>query len=156
MREQAEKYLFEYLLNISNGNLLLNTKQLEKVINISSKQQSILRKNNKFPIKYKTIGRLVYYPISSVIDYLMNGEQGEHIEKHEVKETTIKKKSVRQSKNTEDLSYLFNLRAFSNNINKEFERVSFLHDFFNKFVTIKEDYIRLNQSLCSKKTTQKD
>lgn len=69
-----DQQLIDYLKERTKGKLLMSPEQLAEEIGIPSKQQSKLRKEGRFPIPFKNIGRLVYYSIYDVADFLLNGE----------------------------------------------------------------------------------
>lgn len=51
--------------------LLISYEQLPERSGISTKQQSKLRKDGRFPILFKNMGRLVYYSIYDVANFLL-------------------------------------------------------------------------------------
>lgn len=117
MREQIAQSMFDYLLKVSNGQLLLTPEQLEKVTGISAKQQSVLRTDKKFPISSQKIGKLVFYSINDVIEYLLSGKTQVQKEqkKDEVKEVIITK----NNKKIKDVSNIFMMKAFSTVLEQE-------------------------------------
>jgi hypothetical protein len=111
--------LIDYLKEKTKGKLIMNPEQLANEIGISSKQQSKLRKDKTFPIPYKNIGRLVYYSIYDVANFLLNGETNNEIEsKEKIKENSIEIpiKRKRKTEDVQDLSHIFLLRAFATNL----------------------------------------
>ena len=70
----VDQQLIDYLREKTKGKLLMSPEQLSEEIGIPTKQQSKLRKEGRFPIPFKNIGRLVYYSIYDVADFLLNGE----------------------------------------------------------------------------------
>ena len=124
----------------------MNPEQLADEIGISSKQQSKLRKDKTFPIPYKNIGRLVYYSIYDVANFLLNGETNNEIEsKEQIKEDSIEIpiKRKRKTKNVQDLSHIFLLRAFATNLeqraNSMLQLSESLIDYANK-KELKDDF----------------
>lgn len=115
----AQKQLIDYLREKTKGKMLMTPEQLASEIGISAKQQSKLRQDNKFPIPHKNIGRLVYYSIYDVANFLLNGETNPIDEKTEqVFEQakpveTVKKRTKKTDSRVQDLSHIFMLRAFA-------------------------------------------
>lgn len=126
MQEELKKSMFEHLLKISNGKLLLNSEQLASIVGISAKQQSELRQNNEFPIKYKKIGKLVFYAINDVIDYLFTGET--QIKKKEEQKPVVIKKN---NKKIVDVSNIFMMKSFANALEQESQRLKQLSENLN-------------------------
>lgn len=159
MKDLAYKKLFNYLLEISEGKIYLTPEQLSNVINISAKQQSVLRKQNKFPIPYKTIGRLIHYPIPSIINYLLDGEVKETQEEkqHEIMIVEHKQKKIKkQLNNNKDLSHIFMTRSFVSNLQQEIEQLTELHALLSKIVDTEDRYNKLQDEVCSKNATLKN
>jgi len=153
MKEQITQSMFNYLLKISNGQLLLSPESLEKVIGIAAKQQSALRKLNKFPIKYKNIGKLVFYSINDVIEYMLSGvSQIEEIKPISIDKAVIKK--TRSSKVIQDVSSIFMMRSFASVLQEESQQLLQLHDNLVKYTDSFSLYEKLNNKLSSKNTTQ--
>lgn len=115
----AQEQLIDYLREKTKGKMLMTPEQLASEIGISTKQQSKLRQDNKFPIPHKNIGRLVYYSIYDVANFLLNGETNPIDEKTEqVLEQakpveTVKKRAKKTDSRVQDLSHIFMLRAFA-------------------------------------------
>ena len=65
-----DQQLIDYLRLKTKGKLLMSPEQLSEEIGIPAKQQSKLRKEGRFPIPFKNIGRLVYYSIYDVANFL--------------------------------------------------------------------------------------
>lgn len=118
----VSQQLIDYLREKTKGKLLMSPEQLAEEIGIPSKQQSKLRKENRFPIPFKNIGRLVYYSIYDVANFLLNGEVSPSKEVPE--EATapapplqpIKKKPAKSTAPVQDLSHIFMLRAFAKSL----------------------------------------
>jgi len=111
----VDQQLIDYLREKTRGKLLMSPEQLSEEIGIPTKQQSKLRKEGRFPIPFKNIGRLVYYSIYDVADFLLNGET---IPSKGVPEPTVttplpKKKPAKATAQVQDLSHIFLLRAFA-------------------------------------------
>ena len=99
----------------------MNPEQLADEIGVSSKQQSKLRKEKIFPIPYKQMGRLVFYSIYDVANFLLNGETNNEVNSNEpiqedAVEIAVKRK--RKTSDVQDLSHIFLLRAFASNMNE--------------------------------------
>lgn len=115
----VEEQLLDYLREKTKGKLLMSPEQLAEEIGIPAKQQSKLRKENRFPIPFKNIGRLVYYSIYDVADFLLNGETTPLKEIPEEQQATalpIKKKPAKTTAAVQDLSHIFMLRAFAQSL----------------------------------------
>ncbi|EMV5798055.1 hypothetical protein AACM93_000557 [Escherichia coli] len=115
----AQEQLIDYLREKTKGKLLMTPEQLANEIGVSAKQQSKLRQDNKFPIPHKNIGRLVYYSIYDVANFLLNGETNPIDEKTEQMleqakpVETVKKRAKNTDSRVQDLSHIFMLRAFA-------------------------------------------
>ena len=115
----AQEQLIDYLREKTKGKMLMTPEQLANEIGISAKQQSKLRQDNKFPIPHKNIGRLVYYSIYDVANFLLNGETNPIDEKTEQMleqakpVETVKKKTKKTDNKVQDLSHIFMLRTFA-------------------------------------------
>lgn len=119
-----DQQLIDYLREKTKGKLLMSPEQLADEIGIPAKQQSKLRKENKFPIPFKNIGRLVYYSIYDVAHFLLNGETAQTIQQPEPQPTPIKQKPVKPKAQVQDLSHIFMLRAFAQSLE---ERAKAMH-----------------------------
>ncbi|HGG0597206.1 TPA: hypothetical protein ACJFI9_000646 [Enterobacter roggenkampii] len=115
----AQEQLIDYLREKTKGKMLMTPEQLANEIGVSAKQQSKLRQDNKFPIPHKNIGRLVYYSIYDVANFLLNGETNPIDEKTEQMleqakpVETVKKRAKNTDSRVQDLSHIFMLRAFA-------------------------------------------
>lgn len=115
----AQEQLIDYLREKTKGKMLMTPEQLANEIGVSAKQQSKLRQDNKFPIPHKNIGRLVYYSIYDVANFLLNGETNPIDEKTEQMleqanpVETVKKRTKKADSKVQDLSHIFMLRAFA-------------------------------------------
>ncbi|WP_333842015.1 hypothetical protein [Limnohabitans sp.] len=67
--------LVAYLRTRSGGKEVLTPKQLEPILGISVKQQSLLRKENKLGFPYLTIGGKILYSIHAVAEMLTRPTQ---------------------------------------------------------------------------------
>lgn len=115
----VEEQLLNYLKEKTKGKLLMSPEQLAEEIGIPTKQQSKLRKEGRFPIPFKNIGRLVYYSIYDVANFLLNGETTPSEEVQEVAPvSTVTKPKVRKSTSSpvQDLSHIFMIRAFAQSL----------------------------------------
>ncbi|WP_139225634.1 helix-turn-helix transcriptional regulator [Paracidovorax konjaci] len=107
----------EQIYLTAGSKLLLNPTQLEELLGISTKQQSKLRTEGRFPIPFKNIGRLVYYSIYDVADFLLNGESTPSKEVHqEAPVPIVKKKPSKAKAPVQDLSHIFLIHAFSQSL----------------------------------------
>lgn len=114
----VDQQLIDYLRGKTKGKLLMSPEQLAEEIGIPTKQQSKLRKEGRFPIPFKNIGRLVYYSIYDVANFLLNGISTPTKEVPEEAPTpiVIPKKTVRAKAVVQDLSHIFMLRAFAQSL----------------------------------------
>lgn len=114
----VDQQLIDYLKERAKGRLLMSPEQLAEEIGIPSKQQSKLRKEGRFPIPFKNIGRLVYYSIYDVANFLLNGETTPAKELPEEAAATPlpKKKPAKATAPVQDLSHIFMLRAFAQSL----------------------------------------
>jgi hypothetical protein len=115
----VNQQLINYLREKTKGKLLMSPEQLSEEIGIPTKQQSKLRKENRFPIPFKNIGRLVYYSIYDVANFLLNGEVSQSKEVPEeapAPQITVKKKPTKTTAPVQDLSHIFMLRAFAKSL----------------------------------------
>ena len=113
----VDQQLIDYLREKTKGKLLMSPEQLSEEIGIPTKQQSKLRKEGRFPIPFKNIGRLVYYSIYDVADFLLNGETAPAKELPEEAPVPLpKKKPVKSTAPVQDLSHIFILRAFAQSL----------------------------------------
>ena len=113
-----DQQLIDYLRQKTKGKLLMSPEQLADEIGIPPKQQSKLRKEGRFPIPFKNIGRLVYYSIYDVANFLLNGEStpSKEVPKEDVPPIVIQKKATKSKNNAQDLSHIFMLRAFAQSL----------------------------------------
>lgn len=105
--------IIDYLKIKAGGKLMMTPEQLEAEIGISTKQQSVLRTQERFPIPHKKIGRSVFYSIIHIADFLMDGEV--YVSPKQKYEPKPPPKQSRSKSNT-DLSHLFILNAFTTNL----------------------------------------
>jgi len=88
--------LVAYLRTRSGGREVLTPKQLEPILGISAKHQSLLRKENKLKIPYLVVGGKILYSIYAVADLLTrpaeNNPEPAKLTKHE-KTTSSKTKA---------------------------------------------------------------
>ena len=149
--------MFDYLLKLSNGQLLLSPEQLEKVIGISAKQQSAHRTAGTFPIKFKKIGKLVFYAINDVVDYMLNGEsQTAPKQPKAIIEPIVKTGMKKSSKPVQSVSHIFAMKAFASVLKEESQQLLQLSDNLIKYSDSFSLYEKLNLKLSRKNTTQKD
>ena len=113
-----DQQLIDYLRLKTKGKLLMSPEQLSEEIGIPTKQQSKLRKDGKFPVPFKNIGRLVYYSIYDVANFLLNGERtpSKEVSQEAPAPIVIQKKVVKPKIPVQDLSHIFMLRAFAQSL----------------------------------------
>jgi hypothetical protein len=135
----VDQQLIDYLRAKTKGKLLMSPEQLAEEIGIPSKQQSKLRKEGKFPVPFKNIGRLVYYSIYDVANFLLNGEMTpskEVPEEAPAPQITVKKTPAKPTAPVQDLSHIFMLRAFAKSLEERatamFSLAENLKDYANK------------------------
>lgn len=114
----VNQQLIDYLRERAKGKLLMSPEQLAEEIGIPAKQQSKLRKEGRFPIPFKNIGRLVYYSIYDVANFLLNGETtpSKEVPQQESAPIVTHKKTVKPKASVQDLSHIFMLRAFAQSL----------------------------------------
>lgn len=149
----VEEQLLNYLKEKTKGKLLMSPEQLAEEIGIPTKQQSKLRKEGRFPIPFKNIGRLVYYSIYDVANFLLNGETTPSEEVQEVAPvSTVTKPKVRKSTSSpvQDLSHIFMIRAFAQSLEDRATAMLQLSDSLKKYANSYELKDRFEQKLSSK------
>lgn len=117
--KMIDQQLIDYLREKTKGKLLMSPEQLAEEIGIPAKQQSKLRKEGRFPIPFKNIGRLVYYSIYDVADFLLNAETApaKEVPAEPTTATPLpKKKPAKATAPVQDLSHIFMLRAFAQSL----------------------------------------
>lgn len=115
----VDQQLIDYLKERTKGKLLMSPEQLAEEIGIPAKQQSKLRKEGRFPIPFKNIGRLVYYSIYDVANFLLNGVTTPSKEvpvKEPAPPQPSKKKVAKSAAPVQDLSHIFMLRSFAQSL----------------------------------------
>ncbi|MNT35659.1 hypothetical protein D3C72_1716930 [compost metagenome] len=113
----VDQQLIDYLREKTKGKLLMSPEQLSEEIGIPTKQQSKLRKEGRFPIPFKNIGRLIYYSIYDVANFLLNGVSTPSTPTKEPEPTPLpKKKPTKAPAQVQDLSHIFMLRAFAQSL----------------------------------------
>ena len=146
--EKAE--IVDYLKGRSGGKLVMTPEQLEQEIGISTKQQSVLRTQTRFPIPHKKIGRSVYYSILHIADFLMDGEvYTAPNKKYEPKPPPPK--TIR-SKSNQDLSHLFLLGFFTANLEKQANQMLQLSQYLKSYANSKELHDDFQSKLEDKST----
>lgn len=135
-----DQQLIDYLRQKTKGKLLMSPEQLAEEIGIPPKQQSKLRKEGRFPIPFKNIGRLVYYSIYDVANFLLNGETtpSKDVPKKEVAPIVIQQRATKSKSNTQDLSHIFMLRAFAQSLEDRATAMLSLADNLKDYANKKE------------------
>ena len=87
--------LVAYLRTRSGGREVLTPKQLEPILGISAKHQSLLRKENKLKIPYLVVGGKILYSIHAVADMLTKPAENEPAP---AKPTTVEKATSGKTK----------------------------------------------------------
>ena len=122
----------------------MTPEQLEKEIGISTKQQSVLRTQERFPIPHKKVGRSVLYSIIHIADFLIDGEV--YIAPNKKYEPKPAPK-ISRSKSNQDLSHLFLLKAFSCKVQIYADEVSKFSESFIAYANSKQMYDELELKL---------
>ncbi len=139
-----QEQIIDYLKIKSGGKLVMTPEQLEQEIGISTKQQSVLRTQKRFPIPHKKVGRSVLYSILHIADFLIDGEvYTAPNEKYEPKRDP----KVSRNKSSVDLSHLFLLRAFTANLEMQANSILQLSQSLNSFANSKDLYNNLQNKL---------
>ena len=149
----VDQQLIDYLKERTKGKLLMSPEQLSEEIGIPPKQQSKLRKENRFPIPFKNIGRLVYYSIYDVANFLLNGETTptkEVPEEAPAPQITTKKKPTKSTAPVQDLSHIFMLRAFAKSLEERATAMLSLAENLNNYANRKEMKDRFEQKFPTK------
>ena len=155
----VEEQLLNYLKEKTKGKLLMSPEQLAEEIGIPTKQQSKLRKEGRFPIPFKNIGRLVYYSIYDVANFLLNGETTPSEEVQEVvPESTVTKPKVRKSTSSpvQDLSHIFMIRAFAQSLEDRATAMLQLSDSLKKYANSYEMKERFEHKFSAKGSQSTD
>lgn len=133
--------LIDYLKEKTKGKLLMSPEQLSEEIGIPTKQQSKLRKEGRFPIPFKNIGRLVYYSIYDVANFLLNGETSpskDLAQEAPAPQIAITKKPAKRSENVQDLSHIFLLRTLAKSLEERATAMLQLSEQLTDFANRKE------------------
>lgn len=136
--------IIDYLKIKAGGKLMMTPEQLEAEIGISTKQQSVLRTQERFPIPHKKIGRSVFYSIIHIADFLMDGEV--YVAPKQKYEPKPPPKQSRSKSNT-DLSHLFLLKAFVSNMDAHIKQQQSIFNFMSGMAKAKEMYEDLNTGI---------
>ena len=155
----VEEQLLNYLKEKTKGKLLMSPEQLAEEIGIPTKQQSKLRKEGRFPIPFKNIGRLVYYSIYDVANFLLNGETTPSEEVQEVVPvSTVTKPKVRKSTSSpvQDLSHIFMIRAFAQSLEDRATAMLELSDSLKKYANSYELKERFEHKFSAKGSQSTD
>lgn len=142
----VQEQLLNYLKEKTKGKLLMSPEQLAEEIGIPAKQQSKLRKEKRFPIPFKNIGRLVYYSIYDVANFLLNGESTlSDAQAAEVVTVAIKPKVTKTSKQVTDLSHIFMVRSFAQSLEDRATRMLQLSEILKNYADKNELKDRFEQ-----------
>lgn len=143
----VQEQLLNYLKEKTKGKLLMSPEQLAEEIGIPAKQQSKLRKEKRFPIPFKNIGRLVYYSIYDVANFLLNGEStpSDVPAAEEVATVSIKPKVTKTSKQVTDLSHIFMVRSFAQSLEDRATRMLQLSEILKNYADKNELKDRFEQ-----------
>lgn len=136
--------IIDYLKDKSGGKLVMTPEQLEQEIGITTKQQSVLRTQTRFPIPHKKVGRSVYYSIIHIADFLIDGEV--YTQPNKKYEPKTQANTLR-SKSNQDLSHLFLLGFFAANLEKKANQLLQLSQYLKGYANTKEQYENLQEKL---------
>jgi hypothetical protein len=152
---ETREHLVEYLRG--KYKQALTPKQLEQEIPISTKQQSLLRQEKRFPIVHTNVGKSIYYSIYAVADFLLSDGE-EEVQKPSKKvvqdvPTKAKRRITNDGSRVQNLSHLFNMRGFVANLEQQKTNIDSLILFFN--TKIQHDELQQELSNNEVKTTSK-
>lgn len=144
--------LIDYLKKKTKGKLLMSPEQLSEEIGIPTKQQSKLRKEGRFPIPFKNIGRLVYYSIYDVANFLLNGETSPSKDLAQEAPPPIapKTKPAKRSANVQDLSHIFLLRTLAKSLEERATAMLQLSEQLTDFANRKEMVVSFEEKFPTK------
>ena len=108
-----------YLRSVADGRDLMNSIQLQKITGWSKKAQHDRRKKGTFPFPYQNNGRLFFYSIYDVANFLLNGSQNTPKQAIEVQSSTMKPVAKGSKSNADDFSHVFTFATFFEKITKE-------------------------------------
>lgn len=108
-----------YLRSVADGKELMNSIQLEKITGWSKKAQHDRRRKGTFPFPYQTNGRLFFYSIYDVANFLLNGSQNAPKQAIEAQSSTLKPVAKGSRSNADDFSHLFTFSTFFERVTKE-------------------------------------
>jgi len=147
-----EQSLIAYLRSKSDGKEVMTPAQLSEVIQVSAKQQSVLRRDKAFPIPHRDIGRKVFYSIYHVAEFLLSGSVNEISKTPEPAIKEIPTARARRRKPVADMSHHFTLRMFVSHIKHEAEQLTYLAEIFETY----EKRFSLKEELESKLAPKKE
>lgn len=109
-----------YLRSVADGRDLMNSIQLQKITGWSKKAQHDRRKKGTFPFPYQNNGRLFFYSIYDVANFLFNGSQNTPKQATEATTSTMKPIAKgSRSTNADDFSHIFTFATFFERVTKE-------------------------------------
>lgn len=116
-----------YLRSVADGKELMNSIQLEKVTGWSKKAQHDRRRKGTFPFPYQNNGRLFFYSIYDVANFLLNGSQSQPQQATAAPAapaapTAPAMKAIAKgsrSTNADDFSHAFTFATFLEKVTKE-------------------------------------
>jgi hypothetical protein len=134
----AEASLVEYLKSKAGGKLMMSPKQLALELPVSEKQQSVLRKQQAFPIGSQEIGGKIFYSVYDVAAFIVRGKvtnAAGHSESTVRQQADTPKPQKRGAKTQPiaDMSHLFNLRSFVAHVQHEAESLTHFADFMTQY-----------------------
>lgn len=135
----------------------MNSKQLQSVTGMSIDKQSNLRKHNEFPFPYKIIGRLTYYSIYAVADYLFETKEEQQPHQRNIKKVSKKSSAKTPSlkqfrREPQDFSKIIMLKTMLDTMKKEQEILDNLILSTEKFIEAKSLHDELQNSLSTSNT----
>ena len=110
-----------YLRSVADGKELMNSIQLEKVTGWSKKAQHDRRRKGTFPFPFQSNGRLFFYSIYDVANFLLNGSQSQPQQATAAPAAPAMKAIAKGSRSTnaDDFSHVFTFATFFERVTKE-------------------------------------
>jgi len=152
---EEKQYLVAYLKGKAGNRELMTPAQLAEEIGISPKQQSELRKTDKFPIPHENFGRRVYYSIHAIADFLLRGKTEQKTapkkqEKVETKPLARQKAAQQIRKGPIDLSQMILLGFMIDRLKAQREQMDMMIGSFEQLMKAKSLRDELEQTLATK------
>ena len=131
---------------------MMTPKELAVEIRISAKQQSNLRREGRFPIPHRTIGKNIHYSINAIADFLLTGESEviavEPPPAPAPTPPTVQLRKLRHG--PQDLSQMLLLNSFVANLQSQMANIESLHSYFTTYIKTKTLNDRIEDMLPQK------